>query len=62
VKPPLIFAVRSGKQRIPKQRIERWADALSLKGTARERFLEAAWLSHAPPYVQALVAKLRKRA
>lgn len=61
IKPPLVFAVRSGKQRIPKRRIERWADAFGLRGAARDEFLEAAWLSHASPYVQALVAKLKKR-
>lgn len=60
VKPPLVFAVRKGKQRIPKARIEQWAEGLGLKGKDRTKFLEEAWLGHAPTYVKAMVDQLRR--
>jgi transcriptional regulator with XRE-family HTH domain len=60
VKPPLVFAIRSGKQRIPKARIAAWADRLDLTGKERVHFLDEAWLSHASEHVRDLVQRLRQ--
>ena len=50
-----------GKKPVPGPRIEAWADAFELHGRERERFIEAAWLTHCPPFVTALVKRLRRR-
>jgi hypothetical protein len=42
--------------------MEPWADVLGLTDQERELFIKLAWLAHAPPYVQELVARLEARA
>ncbi len=53
--------ILKGRRKPPLKAIPKWADALRLKGTDREEFLEAAYLRHAPPYVQDLVSRLRRQ-
>jgi transcriptional regulator with XRE-family HTH domain len=50
-----------GQKPVPGPRIDAWADALDLTGRERDRFVEAAWLTHAPPFVVALVKRLRRQ-
>lgn len=42
------------------ERIERWANALKLRGPEREQFIQLAWLAHSPTYVRDLVGKLER--
>jgi hypothetical protein len=49
-----------GARPLPEKRIEPWADELHLTGKERERFLEAAYLTHCPEYVVNLVKRLRQ--
>ena len=53
--------VMLGERPVPPKRIEVWADVLGLSGEERERFVEEAWLTHAPEYVRELVERLRKQ-
>lgn len=41
--------------------IRAWAKVLGLRGQRAEAFVEAAMLVHSPPYVQELVARLRRQ-
>ena len=52
--------VMIGKKPVPERRIEAWADALELTGKERERFVEAAYLTHCPEFVVELVKRLRR--
>jgi hypothetical protein len=46
------------RTKLPKERITSWADALRLSGSARDRFLELAWLEHTPVVIQERYAAL----
>lgn len=59
VTPPYVFQIIKGDTNIPVSKVEKWADALKLTGKEREQFLEAAYLTHCPPYIQDLVRKFR---
>lgn len=52
--------VLQGQKPPPLERIEAWADALRLRGTGRQRFIEDAHLLHATPLVRGLVERLRR--
>ena len=59
--PGVVQFIRLGRRRPPLAQVERWADALVLRGEDRRRFLELAQLEHCPPEIRRLVASLRRR-
>ncbi len=56
-----VSEVVKGKRAVPFGQMEAWADALGLKGSEREEFLDRVALSHAHERVQRLVERLQKR-
>lgn len=56
-----VAAVIKGRRPPPLDKIERWAVALDLDGTEKQRFIHAAYLEHAPEQVRGLVAELKAR-
>jgi len=59
--PGVVQFIRIGRRRPPLALLESWADALSLRGDERRRFLELARLEHCPPEIRRLVASLRRK-
>jgi len=59
--PGVVQFVRTGRRRPPLARIDTWADALTLRGGDRQRFLELARLEHCPLEIRRLVTGLRRR-
>ena len=51
--------VRNGKKPPPIDRLESWADALGLRGAARQEFIDLGNLAHAPEHVRTMVERLR---
>jgi transcriptional regulator with XRE-family HTH domain len=43
-----VSQVATGRSKIPTDQIDKWASALGLKGSARGRFIELAYLAHCP--------------
>lgn len=59
--PGVVQFIRVGRRRPPLARLESWADALSLRGEERRRFLELGRLEHCPPEIRRLIVSLRRR-
>lgn len=53
----LVSYVITGRRTPPLEAIESWADELGVTGAERTRFIQLAWLAHAPPQVRDLVAR-----
>lgn len=53
-----VSLVATRKSKVPKDRIEAWADAFSLQGEVRSRFLELAYLEHSQEHTRGSLAML----
>lgn len=51
----------TGKHRPPRAKIEAMAELLGLEGHARAEFLDEAYLTHAPDFIRARLARLEER-
>ena len=58
VEPSFVSLVATRRTRVALDRLEAWADALSLKDRERARFIQLGHLAHSPMLVRDLVSEL----
>jgi hypothetical protein len=59
--PQFVVSIRKGDRKLPPARVDRWADALGLKGAERRDFILIAMMPKCPepvrPYLQKLIGQ-----